>query len=35
MTIPTGSVVATRFLNPRDTVRLSMEGLGELNLQVA
>ena len=35
MTIPTGSVVATKFVNPGDTVRLSMEGLGELNLQAA
>ena len=34
MTILTGSVVATKFVNPGDTVRLSMERLGEVSLQV-
>jgi 2-keto-4-pentenoate hydratase len=35
LTVLTGSVVATKFVNPGDTVRLSVEGLGEASLRVA
>jgi 2-oxo-3-hexenedioate decarboxylase/2-keto-4-pentenoate hydratase len=32
--VMTGSVVTTKFVNPGDTVRMSMEGLGEASLRV-
>lgn len=35
MTIMTGSVVATKFVNPGDTVRFSSEKLGEVRIQIA
>jgi 2-keto-4-pentenoate hydratase len=35
LTVLTGSVVATKFVNPGDTARLSVEGLGEASLRVA
>jgi 2-keto-4-pentenoate hydratase len=34
MIVMTGSLVATRFVNPGDTVGLSLEGLGEVRLSV-
>ena len=34
MIVMTGSLVATRFVNPGDAVRLSVEGLGETQLSV-
>lgn len=34
MTIMTGSVVAMKFVNPGDAVRLSVDGLGEVHLHV-
>ncbi len=33
--ISTGSVVATKFVNPGDTVRFWLEGLGEVRMQIA
>jgi 2-keto-4-pentenoate hydratase len=34
MIVMTGSIVATRFVNPGDTVRLSVDGMGEVQLSV-
>lgn len=35
MIVLTGSVVATKFVNPGDTVRFSSKGLGEVRIQIA
>jgi 2-keto-4-pentenoate hydratase len=34
MIVMTGSIVATKFVNPGDTVGLSVDGLGEAQLSV-
>jgi 2-keto-4-pentenoate hydratase len=34
MIVMTGSLVATRFAHPGDTVGLSVDGLGEVQLSV-
>jgi 2-keto-4-pentenoate hydratase/2-oxohepta-3-ene-1,7-dioic acid hydratase in catechol pathway len=34
MLVMTGSIVATQFVNPGDAVRLSLDGLGEVRLNV-
>ena len=35
MIVMTGSIVATKFVNPGDVVTLSVDGLGEVRLSVS
>jgi 2-keto-4-pentenoate hydratase/2-oxohepta-3-ene-1,7-dioic acid hydratase in catechol pathway len=35
MVVMTGSIVATKFVHPGDTVRFSIDGIGDVRLNIA